>query len=150
MSEIKISRLIFLLGFAIAFQTLISCTKEKESEYNRTVRLLTDGSMKDWSMGQLFIDDVSHGISKCDSSYVLTLKSDLSWQEIFYDISCYQISDGFWSLNDQANVITIGFIDQNNGQPSERKFEIVELDEDTFSYQFAEDNQLTRIELTKR
>jgi len=121
---------------------------ESETEGAKTVRLLTNNSSKSWKVAQTFIDDIEQSISACDSSYILTLHADFMWDEVFLKLACYQVHDGTWELNEDNSLITIQFIDQPNGGNVKKIFEILELTETYFSYQFAENNQLKKIRLT--
>jgi len=137
------------LTISIILLLVSSCSQnESETERAKTVRLLTDNSSKSWKVAQTFSDDNEQSISACDSSYVLTLHADFTWEEVFLKLACYQVHDGTWELNDDNSLITIQFIDQQNGENIKKIFEIMELTEIYFSYQFAENNQLKKIRLT--
>ena len=150
-AQIKIVHLVPILTVIIFLVTLYGCTKsEKETERSKTIRLLTDNQSKDWIVDAIYFDDISQQISSCDSSYILTLSSDFKWSEVFVKISCYQKNTGSWSLSEENDVITIQYVDQLNGSTVEREFELIELTEDLFSYQFVQNNAIKRIRLKKK
>ena len=147
---IKIYRYLLAIFLIIYISLLSSCNdKNEESERSLTIRLLTSDSIKHWGLEQSFIDEVSQPISSCDSSYLLTLKADFTWEEAFLKFSCNQLTNGSWALNDENNVLSITYISQFTGKKEEKKFEIFELSEDYFTYQYAENNQLMKIRLKK-
>ena len=127
----------------------IACEKEaSETDRDRTVRLLSNNVAKEWGVDATFIDDVSQPVSACDSSYILTMRSDFTWTEIYLSLICYQEGTGDWSLNESNDIITINYIDKISGQEVEQLFEINELTESVFEYQFADRNQLRRVRLS--
>ena len=138
-----------LLCALILIAGLLSACERKdvESERERTVRLLAGATTKEWRVNKTFTDGIEQAISFCDSSYVLTLRSDFTWNESFSYLSCYRTNDGFWSLNDENNVITINFLDQRSGLEEERQFVIIELSENFFMYEFAQRNILQQVRL---
>lgn len=137
------------LSISIILLLASGCSQnESETERAKTVRLLTNNSSKSWEIAQTFIDDIEQSISACDSSYILTMHTDFTWDEVFLKLACYQVHDGTWELNDENSLITIQFIDQPNGGIVKKIFEIMELTETYFSYQFAENNHLKKIRLT--
>lgn len=133
--------LLILVGFGCS-------ENEGETERSKTIRLLTNDASKKWEVSQIFIDEVEQQITGCDMSYTLTLNADFSWKEIYLNISCYQIHEGSWSLNDESSVISIQFVDNASGKNVEKHFEIVELSEGIFSYQYPENNEMKKIRLT--
>ena len=148
-TEIKIYRYLLAIFLIIYISLLSSCyDKNEESERSLTIRLLTSDSIKYWGLEHSFIDEVSQPISSCDSSYLLTLKADFSWEEAYQRLSCYRLTKGSWVLNDENNVLSITYISQFTGNKEEKKFEIYELSEDSFTYQYAQNNQLMKIRLT--
>ena len=147
----KIYQNLFNILFIICFSFLTSCNdKSEESERSLTIGRLTGNSIKLWGLEQSFIDDVSQPISSCDSSYLLILKVDFTWEEAFLNLSCYRLTKGTWVLNDENNVLSINYISQFSGKEEEKKFEVIELSEDFFTYQFAQNNQLKRFRLKSR
>jgi hypothetical protein len=135
-----------LLYFMLLF-FFASCNGEEESAQSKTLTLLTDNSMKSWSIYEYFIDEQPTSISPCDSSYVLSMKADFTWSETYTDFYCYQSTSGQWELNEDGDVITITYIDWSTGQETQRKFEITELTEENFTYQFAVRNVLKRLRM---
>lgn len=128
--------------------TIAACNGgEEDSLEAKTLSLLTGNEFKQWELHQSFVDDVEQSFTVCDSSYILTMKADYTWSEVFLNIQCYQGTDGVWKLNDQLNVITISYINQATGEEEEKLFEIVELSDEYFSYQFASKNRLRRFRL---
>ena len=149
-TEIKIYRYLLAIFSIIYISLLSSCNDQnEESERSLTIRLLTSDSKKYWGLEQSFIDEVSQPISSCDSSYLLILKADFSWEESYQRLSCYRLTKGSWALNDENNVLSINYISQFSAKEEEKKFEIIELSEDFFTYQFAQNNQLKRNRLKK-
>jgi predicted GH43/DUF377 family glycosyl hydrolase len=137
-----------LIGIFLIAGLLSGCNEqEKETERERTIRLLTNDITKKWAVNQNFTDGIEQAISFCDSSYILTLRADYSWNETFSYISCYRSTDGIWSLNDENNVISINYVSQISGKESERVFEIVELSEEYFAYEYVVNNDLRRVRL---
>ena len=65
-------------------------------------------------------------------------------------MSCYRLTKGSWALNDENNVLSINYISQFSGKEEDKKFEVIELSEDFFTYQFAQNNQLIRNRLKKK
>lgn len=126
---------------------LAACGSEEESARSKTIAMLTGNTEKRWSVYEYFLDDQQTGLSPCDSSYVLTMKSDFTWSEDYSRVFCQQSTAGQWSLNEQNDVIIITYLDFSTGQPAERKFEIMELTTEIFSYQFAARNVLKRIRM---
>jgi len=135
------------LGFYSFFLFLGACSGDEESAQSKAMTLLTDNSAKSWSISEYFIDEQKNDISPCDSSYVLTMESDFTWKEEYTKLYCNQGSNGHWSLNDDGDVITITYIDWSTGQQVERKFEIMELTKENFTYQFPIRNSLKRIRM---
>ena len=137
-------QLVFILFFFIG----IGCSDQiNETEQAKTIRLLTNNSAKPWSVDKKFNDDIEQNLSMCDSSYRLTLKADYTWNETYQQLSCYYTIDGIWSLSDENNVITISFLNQFSGNQIEKSFEIVELNETRFTYQFPVNNEMKKIQL---
>ena len=127
----------------------MACENEAvETDRDRTVRLLSNNIEKEWGVDATFIDDVSQPVSACDSSYILTMRSDFTWTEIYLSLICYQEGTGDWSLNESNDVITINYIDKFSGQEVEQLFEINELTEAVFEYQFVERNKFRRVRLS--
>lgn len=120
---------------------------EEESVRSKTLKLLTGNSSKSWGLSEYFLDDQPTDVSQCDSSYILTMKSDYTWQEQYTNLQCYPSTTGQWRLNDENNVIIINYVEWSSGQNVERKFEIIELSEEYFTYQFAIRNSLKRIKM---
>jgi len=136
------------LVLALLISLLTGCTKSNEdSNRTKTIRLLTNDSYKSWFIDQTFIDDIVQPISSCDSSYILTLKVDFSWEEAYLKIACYQLHTGTWMLNEENAIISIQFIDPISGENQEKKFEIIELSEEYFTYQYAKNNELLKVRL---
>jgi hypothetical protein len=135
------------LLYALLILLLASCNDEEESVQSKTLTLLTDNSVKSWSISEYFIDEQQTSISPCDSSYVLTMKSDFTWSEDYTKLNCFQSTSGEWELNEDSDVITITYIDWSTGQETQRKFEITELTAENFTYQFAVRNVLKRIRM---
>ena len=149
--EKKFPGLVQVILLTLSLLVLFKCSEqEKESERSKTIRILTNNHAKDWMIESIYVDDVASPISTCDSSYTLTLISDFTWEEIYRNFSCYNKNNGTWALNDENNVITIQFIDQFSSQLLERKFELLELTDNYFSYQYVQNNALKRIRLTER
>lgn len=137
-------QLVFILFFIMGF----GCSdQDKETEQARTIRLLTDNSSKPWSVDKKFHDDIEQEISQCDSSYILTLKADYTWNETYLQLSCYYSTDGLWSLNDENSIISISYINQPSGDQIDKTFEITELSEAYFAYQYVENNELLKVRL---
>ena len=127
---------------------LINCNSENdESERERTIRLLAGDSFKEWSVIQVFEDEIEQPTNICDSSYVMTLKTDFTWHEVFLNVMCYSETDGTWLLNEENNVITINYISQKTNEDLENYFQIVELSEEYFAYEFVQNNDLKRVRL---
>jgi len=136
------------IGILLLTGLLLGCNEqEKETERERTIRLLTNDISKNWHVNQILLDGIEQEISFCDSSYILTLRSDYSWNETYLYLSCYRSTDGIWSLNDENNVISINYISQITGKESENVFEIVELSEEFFAYEHVVDNNLKKVRL---
>ena len=137
-------QLVFILFFLIGF----GCSDQvKETEQAKTIRLLSDNSQKPWSVDKKFHDDIEQVLSICDSSYILTLKADFTWNETNLQLACYYTTDGIWSLNEENNVISISYIGQSSGIKTEKTFEIEELSEKYFAYQYVENNELQKVRL---
>lgn len=138
-----------LIAISLAF-IIGACTKDNdESDRSRAVRLLTNNSSKPWMMEQNLIDNVEQKFDVCDSSYVLTIHSDFTWKEAYQNISCSSGNFGSWDLNDENNVLTTYYKPFLSLDFLERKFEILELTETTFSYQYASRNSLIVVKLKK-
>ena len=135
------------LYFLLLLLLIGACGNEDESAQSKAITMLTDNSSKSWRIYEYYSDEQMNVMSACDSSYVLTMKSDFTWDELYTKIYCNQASNGHWLLNDENNVITITYTDQGSGQQVERKFEITELTEEKFTYQFAVRNVLKRIRM---
>jgi hypothetical protein len=87
--------------------------------------------------------------STCDSSYVLVLKSDFTWDEHNFNLKCHQTGNGAWLLNDENEVISIRYVNPGNGEYEEKHFEIEELSENYFAYQIADNNRLKYVRMRK-
>ena len=136
------------LVLVLLISLLSGCSKSNEdTERTKTIRLLTNDSYKNWFVDQTSIDDIIQPISSCDSSYILTLKADFSWEEAYLKLACYQLNSGTWMLDEGNIVISIHFIDPTSGENQERKFEIIALSEKYFEYQYAENNKLLKVRL---
>ena len=142
MNKILAKRWVY--GLLIIF--LLGCAgKETESERARAVRLLSNNANKNWILKEKFVGDATHVLSICDSSYVLSIKADYTWEEVYLKLICYNKSSGTWSLNNENAVLSIAFISQYTGNESKRDFEINELTEQNFAYQYVEYNQIKRV-----
>ena len=136
------------LVLVLLISLLSGCSKSNEdTERTKTIRLLTNDSYKNWFVDQTSIDDIIQPISGCDSSYILTLKIDFSWEEGYLKLACYQLNSGTWMLDEGNTVISIHFIDPTSGESQERKFEIIALSEKYFEYQYAKNNELLKVRL---
>ena len=142
----------FPIPFWIFYVAFTSCNDKDPADIQRelTIRLLTENTAKEWVIGGFYIDEVETPISKCDSFYVLTMKADFTWQDTYTTSPCYQTNEGKWELNDQSNVVTIRFIEWGSGKWVERKFEITELTESIFGYQYPIGNNMKRIRMLAR
>jgi len=140
-------QLVFILFFFIG----IGCSDQiNETEQAKTIRLLTNNSHKPWSVDKKFRDDIKQDLSICDSSYYLTLKSDFTWNETNLLLLCYYTTDGTWSLNEGNNIISISYLSHTSGDKFEKTFEIVELSEEYFAYQYVENNDLLKVRLKNK
>ena len=136
----------YIIGLVLLFT--FGCSEDEgETERSKTIRLLTNSISKDWRVSQIFIDEVEQQITDCDKSYILTLHVDFTWDEVYLSVSCYQTYTGSWSLNEDNSIINIQFIDEVSGKATEKHFEIVELTEEYFSYQYPENNEMKKIRL---
>ena len=136
------------IGIILLIVLLSGCgDQDKETEREKAIRLLTNDSTKEWTVNQNFTDGIEQPISFCDSSYILTLPSDYSWNERFSYLSCYRSTDGMWSLNEENNVINITYISHITGKESEALNEIFELSEHYFAYEYVVNNDLRRVRL---
>ena len=136
------------IGIILLIGLLSGCgDQDKETEREKAIRLLTNDSKKEWRVNQNFTDGIEQTISFCDSSYILSVRSDYSWNETFSYLSCYRSTDGIWSLNDENNVINITYISHITGKESENLYEIVELSEHYFAYEYVVNNDLRRVRL---
>jgi len=124
-----------------------ACGGEEESAQSKAMQLLTNNSSKSWSIYEYSMDEQQAILSPCDSSYVLTMKSDFTWGEQYTKLYCNQSSTGQWSLSGENNIITINYVDWSSGLNVERKFEIIELSETHLTYQFPVRNVLKRIRM---
>jgi len=137
-----------LLGLLIF--AVISCSDPMvESESDKAIRLLSNNGDKYWIIEQILLDDVNQTLTSCDSSLVLTIRNDNTWTEAFLRITCYQLSEGSWSLNDENNVLSISFINKYTGNEVTKDLEINELSEERFEYQEISSNQIKKISLVE-
>ena len=127
---------------------LLGCSGENQlSEREITVQLLTNDSEKYWVLDKSNIDDQPITPSTCDSSYVLVMKADFTWEELYLKLQCNPAGGGNWNLNEENNVISIDFINPGTGAREEQIFEIEELSETYFAYQYAINNRLKYVRL---
>jgi hypothetical protein len=137
------------IGISLVF-IYEACTSDPdESERTKTVQLLTNNSNKLWVMEQNLIDNVEQIFSPCDSTYILNILSDFTWKEQYQNISCASINSGSWDLNDENNVLITYYKPFLSQDILERKFEILELTEEVFTYQYASRNSLILVRLIK-
>lgn len=128
----------------------MGCDRQKEpSERAVTIELLTGNAAKQWVIDKSNIDGQEIVPSTCDSAYVLIMRSDFSWEEIYRKLQCSISSYGSWELNRENNVVTIQYINRGTGFPEQRSFEIEELSEEYFAYQVAENNRLRYVRLRR-
>jgi hypothetical protein len=128
----------------------MGCDEQKApSERAMTIELLTDNSAKHWVVDKSNIDGQQITPSSCDSAYVLIMRSDFSWEEVYKKIQCSISSYGSWDLNDENNVVIIQYINRSTGFTEEKSFEIEELSEEYFAYQIAENNRLKYVRLRR-
>lgn len=145
---LKIFRPVTFLWTALCLSFLVCCNKkEGVSDRENALMLLTNSNSKDWVLDRSTIDDKEIIPSKCDSNYVLTMRSNFTFREIYLSPVCSPPSYGDWELNDENNVITISFIDNYSGIVIEKRFEIVELSEKFLAYQSAQNNKLKYVRL---
>jgi hypothetical protein len=121
--------------------------KDEVSPREEILIMLTNASSKDWILDRSTIDDKEIIPGYCDSTYVLTMGTNFTFKEMYLSPVCALPSYGFWELNDENNVISISYTDAYTGQTIEKHFEIVELTEKYFAYQFAESNRLKYVRL---
>ena len=127
-----------------------ACTSDPdESQRTKSVQLLTNNSNKLWIMEQNLIDNVEQIFSSCDSTYILNIQSYFTWKEQYRNISCASINAGSWDLNDENNVLITYYKPFLSQDILERKFEILELTEEVFTYQYASRNSLIVVRLIK-
>lgn len=145
----KIYHAPWVLAVCLILVGVWSCsTSDKESERSRIIRLLTNNEQKTWVLASAKVDGTAIVKSKCDSAYQLTMKADMTWQEAYQTAFCSPGSDGQWSLNDANNVITIRFANFSLGIIDEKKFEILQLDNSSFEYQYPVNNSLRKVTLS--
>lgn len=126
----------------------ISCdSNDNLSEREIAMELLTNNSSKYWVFDKSNVDGQPIIPSECDSSYMLLMKSDFTWEEIYLILQCNRPGNGSWTLSEQNDVISIEFINQNTGLKEEKHFEIEELSDKYLAYQFAENNRLRYVRL---
>ncbi len=148
--EISNFNFIILFVFSLFLLLPAGCTSDdEESVRDRTIRLLTDNSSKYWMVDKSYLNNNEEVLSSCDSTYLLIMNSDFTWTETNLTLSCSVNSEGIWTLNDENNVISIQYEEHVFGILMERHFEIMELSDNHFTYQFAENNNLKKIRLTK-
>jgi hypothetical protein len=111
--------------------------------------LLTGIGAKHWIIDASNVDGREIVPSTCDSSYVLVLKSDFTWDEHNFNLKCHQTGNGAWLLNDENEVISIRYVNPGNGEYEEKHFEIEELSENYFAYQIADNNRLKYVRMKK-
>ena len=141
------SKIVFclILVFGVA-----GCQKDDvPSQREIALSFLTDNSQKQWVFDQSTVDGQVHTPTVCDNAYVLVLKNDFTWQEYYLELQCSQISEGQWSLNEELDVISISYLNPITGSTEERHFEIEELSDEFFAYQFAENNRMKYVRLKR-
>ena len=142
--QIYVLRLFYILFVIIS----ISCTKEnEETERSRVVRLLSNNSSKSWRIDKIYIDDVEHPISGCDSSFVQIINADFTWSNKNLNFFCSQSRKGTWGLNDANNVLTTIYITFSAADTIKLNLEIMELTELNFTYQYVFSNSLKKVRL---
>jgi hypothetical protein len=128
----------------------VNCTNaDQETERDRVIRLLTDNAEKVWIPNQKFEDGLPVKLTVCDSAYQLSIISDFTWTEHYTGNYCSGFNMGRWSLNDENNVLKTFFQPFGSSEVFERNFEILELSEGYFSYQYAVQNTMIRIAMEK-
>ncbi len=141
------SKIIFWLFIILG---VTGCQKDDgPSQREIALSFLTDNSMKHWVFDRSTVDGQAITPNVCDSAYVLVMKSDLTWQEFYIEFQCNQSTDGHWTLNDELDVISISYLNPLTGSLEERHFEIEELSEEYFAYQYAENNRLKFVRLKR-
>jgi hypothetical protein len=142
------AKISFTLFAFLLVLILLGCSGNDElSERKITVKLLTNDSEKYWVLDKSNIDGQPITPSTCDSSYTLVMKADFTWDEIYSKLQCNPDGYGNWNLNDENNVISIDFINPGTGKRETQNFEIEELSESYFAYQFAINNRLKYVRL---
>lgn len=135
----------------LAFTLFVAgCQKDEgPTERDRVIGLLAGITAKHWILDASNVDGRKIVPSTCDSSYVLLMKSDLTWDELNFKLQCYQSGNGTWSLNEENDVISIRYVNPGSGTYEEKHFEIEELSEQYFAYQIAENNRLKYVRMKK-
>ena len=139
-----VARLIFLIT-VVCFNC--DSRNAEESGREKTIRLLTSNSFKQWAVDEVTENGIVQTISRCDSVYLLTLQTDLRWQETYKYLLCPQKSEGSWDLNEENNVITIEYFSWQSGSLERKDFVIVDLTEEVFAYEVAIRNNLKLVRL---
>jgi len=138
---------LFHLGMMLLLLFSACSGGDELSEREITVGLLTNNTEKYWVLDKSNIDGQPITPSECDSSYVLIMNADFTWEEMYLKLKCNPPGSGKWDLNEQNDVISIEFINPGSGAKEERQFEIEELSDKYLAYQYAENNRLKFVRL---
>lgn len=148
MEKLRLSCSLLIYGLFL-FSNLGCSEQDVESEAERAVRQLSNNGEKHWVIEKILLDEVSQSLTACDSSLILTIRADKTWREAYLRLSCYQLAEGSWSLNDENTVLSIVVINNSTGNEMKKDLEINELSDDRFEYQQIASNQIRRISLVE-
>lgn len=140
-------RICVILLHLFVYATIGCDSVDEESARDRTVRLLTGDSYKHWAVEEVLENDVTQSLTSCDSSYILTMKANFKWEELYLRLQCPRQSEGSWELNEDNTVITIDYMSPQSGSAMEKKFAIMDLTEELFSYEVVVGNNIKIIKL---
>ncbi len=142
----------FLIISAIVVFSIWGCDNNaKESERDRTVRLLAGTQSKDWMASRYFIDGDERQLKGCDSTYVLTIRANYTWKEWNLGATCGFPNEGTWELNESNDVLIAYFTPVAMPDTTFiREMEILELSEAMFTYQLIKNDRQVKIILKKR
>ena len=127
-------RTLLLAVLALALLSNSCNDKEVLSPKEMAERLLSGIDRKEWIMESFDIDGASQNLGRCDSSYILTLFSDKTWEENYLSFACFTLRFGIWEVNEEGNVLKNTLYNYNLRRWEVYHYEILSLTEDSFTY----------------
>ncbi len=142
------SKTVFVL-LLVSVIFLSVCKEDDTSAIERETALnnLAGNNSKSWKTYSLYIDEDPRMLTKCDSAHILILSRDFTWEEFYDSFKCAGYYDGTWSLNDENNVLEISYFDPYQWKSVQQKFEIIELNDKTFTYRIVISNLFKTVKL---